>query len=194
MRRRRPARRHRRARRGDQQRGADAVAGAGGQGADDRAHPHRADQQRVAGGAGAVGVHGQQRQNRLEVEAEGADVAVPRWRSSAPSASTSRRCCRSWPWIQLRRRGDRATRFWSARRGWARSSAPWGAPATASSSSLLVAAAAGFGALSLVASAAPTLALAAVGPVVPLGASTVTLAASINSGLQLAAEPRCAAG
>jgi predicted MFS family arabinose efflux permease len=56
------------------------------------------------------------------------------------------------------------------------------------SSSLLVAAAAAFGVLALVASAAPTLALMAVA-VVPLGASTVTLAASINSGLQLASEP-----
>ena len=56
------------------------------------------------------------------------------------------------------------------------------------SSSLLVAAAAVFGALALVASAAPTLALATIA-VVPLGAATVTLAASINSGLQLAAEP-----
>ncbi|MDX6617569.1 MAG: hypothetical protein QOD60_2660, partial [Solirubrobacterales bacterium] len=56
------------------------------------------------------------------------------------------------------------------------------------SSSLLVAAAAAFGVLAFVASAAPTLALMAIA-VVPLGASTVTLAASINSGLQLAAEP-----
>jgi MFS family permease len=56
------------------------------------------------------------------------------------------------------------------------------------SSSLLVGAAAVFGLLALVASAAPSLALAAVA-VVPLGAATVTLAASINSGLQLASEP-----
>ncbi len=62
------------------------------------------------------------------------------------------------------------------------------------SSSLLVAAAAAFGAFSLVASAAPTLALATLA-VVPLGASTVTLAASYQlrpatRGRALHARPR----
>ncbi|MGZ5420248.1 MAG: MFS transporter [Solirubrobacterales bacterium] len=53
---------------------------------------------------------------------------------------------------------------------------------------LLVGAAAGFGALALVAAGAPSLALEAVA-LVPLGAASVTLAASINSALQLASEP-----
>jgi MFS family permease len=53
---------------------------------------------------------------------------------------------------------------------------------------LLVGAALVFGLLSLVAAGAPTLALEVVA-LAPLGAATVTLAASINSSLQLASEP-----
>ncbi len=53
---------------------------------------------------------------------------------------------------------------------------------------LLVGAALGFGVLSLVAAGAPTLALELV-VLAPLGAATVTLAASVNSALQLASEP-----
>ncbi|HEX6586967.1 MAG TPA: MFS transporter [Solirubrobacterales bacterium] len=53
---------------------------------------------------------------------------------------------------------------------------------------LLVGAALGFGALSLIAAGAPTLAIELV-ILAPLGAATVTLAASVNSALQLAAEP-----
>lgn len=55
-------------------------------------------------------------------------------------------------------------------------------------SMLLVTSSAAFGLFALVASAAPTLALEALA-LVPLGAASVTLAASINSGLQLASEP-----
>jgi MFS family permease len=53
---------------------------------------------------------------------------------------------------------------------------------------LLAGAAIGFGALSLLAAGAPTLALELV-ILAPLGAASVTLAASINSALQLASEP-----
>jgi MFS family permease len=53
---------------------------------------------------------------------------------------------------------------------------------------LLVAAALVFGVLSLIAAGAPTLALE-VAALAPLGAATVTLAASVNSSLQLASEP-----
>ena len=53
---------------------------------------------------------------------------------------------------------------------------------------LLVGAAIVFGVLSLLAAGAPTLALE-VAALVPLGAATVTLAASVNSSLQLASEP-----
>jgi MFS family permease len=53
---------------------------------------------------------------------------------------------------------------------------------------VLAVASAGFGALGLVAAAAPSLALEAVA-LVPLGAASVMLAASINSALQLSAEP-----
>jgi MFS family permease len=53
---------------------------------------------------------------------------------------------------------------------------------------LLVAAALGFGAAALLAAAAPTLPLE-LAALVPLGAASVTLAAGINSSLQLAAEP-----
>jgi MFS family permease len=53
---------------------------------------------------------------------------------------------------------------------------------------LLVGAAIGFGILSLLAAGAPTLALE-VAALAPLGAATVTLAASVNSSLQLASEP-----
>jgi MFS family permease len=53
---------------------------------------------------------------------------------------------------------------------------------------LLAGAAIGFGALSLMAAGAPTLALELV-VLAPLGAASVTLAASINSALQLASEP-----
>jgi MFS family permease len=53
---------------------------------------------------------------------------------------------------------------------------------------LLVWAAFGFGAVALIAAAAPTLPLEAVA-LVPLGAASVTFAAGINSSLQLAAEP-----
>ena len=53
---------------------------------------------------------------------------------------------------------------------------------------LLVGAALGFGVLSLIAAAAPTLALELV-VLAPLGAVAVTLAASVNSALQLASEP-----
>ncbi len=53
---------------------------------------------------------------------------------------------------------------------------------------LLVTASAAFGVFALVAAAAPSLALLALA-LVPLGAASVTLAASINSGLQLASEP-----
>jgi MFS family permease len=53
---------------------------------------------------------------------------------------------------------------------------------------LLVGAALGFGVLSLIAAGAPTLALELV-VLAPLGAATVTLAASVNSALQLASEP-----
>ena len=53
---------------------------------------------------------------------------------------------------------------------------------------LLVGAATLFGILSLLAAGAPTLALEAAA-LAPLGAATVTLAASINSSLQLASEP-----
>ena len=53
---------------------------------------------------------------------------------------------------------------------------------------LLAGAAIGFGALSLLAAGAPTLALELV-VLAPLGAASVTLAASINSALQLASEP-----
>src|SRR3954453_17183813 len=53
---------------------------------------------------------------------------------------------------------------------------------------LLVGAAVVFGVLSLLAAGAPTLALE-VAALVPLGAATVTLAASVNSSLQLASEP-----
>ena len=58
---------------------------------------------------------------------------------------------------------------------------------------LLVGAATLFGVLSLVAAGAPTLALEVVA-LAPLGAATVTLAASINSSLQLASSRACAAG
>jgi MFS family permease len=54
---------------------------------------------------------------------------------------------------------------------------------------LLAAASIGFGALALLAAGAPTLALELVA-LAPLGAASVTLAASINSSLQLASEPR----
>jgi MFS family permease len=54
---------------------------------------------------------------------------------------------------------------------------------------LLIAAAAGFGAVALIAALAPTLPLELVA-LVPLGAASVTFAAGINSSLQLAAEPR----
>jgi predicted MFS family arabinose efflux permease len=53
---------------------------------------------------------------------------------------------------------------------------------------LLVGAALVFGVLSLLAAGAPTLALE-VAALAPLGAATVTLAASVNSSLQLASEP-----
>jgi MFS family permease len=53
---------------------------------------------------------------------------------------------------------------------------------------LLVAAAFGFGAVSLLAAGAPTLPLEILA-LVPLGAASVTFAAGINSSLQLAAEP-----
>jgi MFS family permease len=53
---------------------------------------------------------------------------------------------------------------------------------------LLVGAAFVFGVLSLLAAGAPTLALEVVA-LAPLGAATVTLAASVNSSLQLASEP-----
>jgi hypothetical protein len=53
---------------------------------------------------------------------------------------------------------------------------------------LLVGAAFGFGAVALIAAAAPTLPLEAIA-LVPLGAASVTFAAGINSSLQLAAEP-----
>ncbi len=53
---------------------------------------------------------------------------------------------------------------------------------------LLVGAAIVFGLLSLLAAGAPTLALE-VAALAPLGAATVTLAASVNSSLQLASEP-----
>jgi MFS family permease len=53
---------------------------------------------------------------------------------------------------------------------------------------LLAAASIGFGALALLAAGAPTLALELVA-LAPLGAASVTLAASINSSLQLASEP-----
>ena len=53
---------------------------------------------------------------------------------------------------------------------------------------LLAGAAIGFGALSLLAAGAPTLAIELV-VLAPLGAASVTLAASINSALQLASEP-----
>jgi MFS family permease len=53
---------------------------------------------------------------------------------------------------------------------------------------LLVGAALGFGVLSLIAAGAPTLALELV-VLAPLGAVAVTLAASVNSALQLASEP-----
>jgi MFS family permease len=53
---------------------------------------------------------------------------------------------------------------------------------------LLVGAALGFGILSLIAAGAPTLALELV-VLAPLGAVAVTLAASVNSALQLASEP-----
>jgi MFS family permease len=54
---------------------------------------------------------------------------------------------------------------------------------------LLAGAAIGFGSLSLLAAGAPSLALELV-VLAPLGAATVTLAASVNSALQLASEPR----
>ncbi|HMA27487.1 MAG: MFS transporter, partial [Solirubrobacterales bacterium] len=53
---------------------------------------------------------------------------------------------------------------------------------------LLVSAALVFGVLSLLAAGAPSLALEVV-TLAPLGAATVTLAASVNSSLQLASEP-----
>jgi MFS family permease len=53
---------------------------------------------------------------------------------------------------------------------------------------LLAGAAIGFGALSLLAAGAPTLALE-LAVLAPLGAASVTLAASVNSALQLASEP-----
>ncbi len=53
---------------------------------------------------------------------------------------------------------------------------------------LLVGAALGFGVFALLAAAAPTLAVEAIA-LAPLGAASVTLAAGINSTLQLAAEP-----
>ena len=53
---------------------------------------------------------------------------------------------------------------------------------------LLVGAALGFGVFALLAAAAPTLAIEAIA-LAPLGAASVTLAAGINSTLQLAAEP-----
>ena len=53
---------------------------------------------------------------------------------------------------------------------------------------LLVGASLGFGVLSLVAAGAPSLAIELV-ILAPLGAATVTLAASVNSALQLASEP-----
>jgi MFS family permease len=57
------------------------------------------------------------------------------------------------------------------------------------SPALLAGAAVGFGGLSLLAAGAPNLALELV-VLAPLGAATVTLAASVNSALQLASEPR----
>lgn len=54
---------------------------------------------------------------------------------------------------------------------------------------LLGAASIGFGGLALLAAGAPTLALEVV-VLAPLGAASVTLAASVNSALQLASEPR----
>ena len=56
------------------------------------------------------------------------------------------------------------------------------------SPALLAGAAIGFGALALLAAGAPTLAVE-VAVLAPLGAASVTLAASINSALQLAADP-----
>jgi MFS family permease len=56
------------------------------------------------------------------------------------------------------------------------------------SPALLAGAAIGFGALALLAAGAPTLALE-VAVLAPLGAASVTLAASINSALQLASDP-----
>ena len=53
---------------------------------------------------------------------------------------------------------------------------------------LLIGAAFGFGAVALIAAAAPTLPLEAIA-LVPLGAASVTFAAGINSSLQLAADP-----
>jgi MFS family permease len=53
---------------------------------------------------------------------------------------------------------------------------------------LLIGAAFGFGAVALIAAAAPTLSLEAIA-LVPLGAASVTFAAGINSSLQLAADP-----
>jgi MFS family permease len=53
---------------------------------------------------------------------------------------------------------------------------------------LLIAASFVFGVLALLAAGAPSLALE-IAALVPLGAATVTLAASINSSLQLASEP-----
>ena len=53
---------------------------------------------------------------------------------------------------------------------------------------LLTGAALGFGAVALIAAAAPTLPLEAIA-LVPLGAASVTFAAGINSSLQLAADP-----
>jgi len=54
---------------------------------------------------------------------------------------------------------------------------------------LLAGASIGFGGLALLAAAAPTLALEVLA-LAPLGAASVTLAASINSSLQLASDPR----
>ncbi len=48
--------------------------------ADDRADPHRGDQRRVGGGAAVEAEAGQQRQDHLEVEAEGADQGHQRQR------------------------------------------------------------------------------------------------------------------
>ena len=53
---------------------------------------------------------------------------------------------------------------------------------------LLIGSAFGFGAVALIAAAAPTLPLEAIA-LVPLGAASVTFAAGINSSLQLAADP-----